>query len=204
MSIASIAAAAPARSDSRSGAASPARVNTVRAWSASLWRSSGAAPSEKASSRAAIRAGSLPSETLGTASSVGTSDEQLAVADERPSVDLHGRLEDDAVEVDWDLDRATDRRRSAEGDVRGAEDLLVLEDVAGQDCLFVGADPQLGDVGPVLAVGREQLEQLRPGRAGRVGEMATAHGQGDGVLDPPNSGDRAVDDQGALATALQR
>ena len=82
------------------------------------------------------------------------SDEQFAVAHERLAVDLDGRLEDDAVEVDRDLDRAADRRRGAEGDVGGAEDLLVLEDVAGQDRLFVGADPELGDVGAVVAVRR--------------------------------------------------
>ncbi len=62
-------------------------------------------------------------------------DEQLAGADDRLAVDFDGRLEDHAVEVDRDLDGAADRRRGAEGDVGGAEDLLVLEDVAGEDRL---------------------------------------------------------------------
>ncbi len=82
------------------------------------------------------------------------SDEQLAAADDRLAVDFDGRFEDDAVEVDRNLDCAADRRRGAEGDVAGTEDLLVLEDVAGQDRLFVGADPELGDVGAVLRRGR--------------------------------------------------
>ena len=98
--------------------------------------------------------------------------QQLAAADDRLAVDFDRRFEDHAVEVDRDLDGAADRRRGAEGDVGGAEDLLVLEDVAGQDRLFVGADPELGDVGAVLAVRGEQLHQRRAVGAGRVGQVA--------------------------------
>ena len=48
-----------------------------------------------------------------------------------------------------------------------AEDLLVLEDVAGQHRLLVGADAELGDVGAVLAVRGEQLHEApSPGRRG--------------------------------------
>ncbi len=107
------------------------------------------------------------------------SDEQLAVADERLAVDLDGGLEDHAVEVDRHLDGAADRRRGAEGDVGGAEDLLVLEDVAGEDRLLVGADPQLGDVGAVGAVRGQQLQQRGAGRPGGVGEVAAADRQRD-------------------------
>ena len=146
-----------------------------------------------------------PRRRWGRRAAVGArSDEQLAVADERLAVDLDRRLEDDAVEVDRDLDRAADRRRGAEGDVGGAEDLLVLEDVAGQDRLFVGADPELGDVGAVLAVGGEQLEQrlalgARSRRSGgRRGRSASP------VLDPADPGDRAVDDERPLAGPLER
>ena len=120
-----------------------------------------------------------------------------------PSISTVGSS-DDAVEVDRDLDGAADRRRGAEGDVAGAEDLLVLEDVAGQDRLFVGADPELGDVGAVLAVRGQQLHQPAAVVAGRVDEVALADGQRDRRVEQADAGDRAVDDQGALGRALDR
>ena len=55
-------------------------------------------------------------------------------------------VEDHAVEVDRHLTVPPIAGAGAEGDVRGAEDLLVLEDVAGQRRLFVGADAELGEV----------------------------------------------------------
>src|SRR3954451_16857436 len=70
------------------------------------------------------------------------SNERLATADDRLAVDFDRRIEDDAVDVDGHLDGAADRGRGTEGDVTGAEDLLVLEDVAGQQGLFAGADPE--------------------------------------------------------------
>src|SRR3982751_1701993 len=154
MSIVSSASSATAVSASVRLVPSPARVKTLRPWSASEWRSSRRAPRVKALCRRSSSPWSLPSETLGAARRDGIfpslSDEQIAAADDRLAVDFDGRFEDDAVEVNRDLDGAADRRRGAEGDVAGAEDLLVLEDVAGQDRLFVGADPELGDVGDVF------------------------------------------------------
>src|SRR5262245_23045585 len=118
MSIVSSACSAPNTSASRSGPGSPARVRTVRSWSASEGTSSRAAPREKAPRKASMRRASLPSLTLGTARSCeATSDQQLSAASDFGVADLDGRLEDHAVEVDWHLDVAADRGRGAEGDV---------------------------------------------------------------------------------------
>ena len=125
--------------------------------------------------------------------------------DERLAVDLDRRLEDDDVEVDRDLDRAADRGRGAEGDVGGAEDLLVLEDVAGQDRLFVGADAELGDVGAVVAVGGEQLHQRLALLSVGVDQVAVVRRSArPGALEPADAGDRAVDDERPLGRALDR
>src|SRR4249920_752374 len=205
MSRISTACSAPATRASRRPGAPAASVKTVRSWSASEWRSSSVAPRAKAPCRAAMRPESRPSETLGTARSCATgSEEQLAAADDLLAVHFHGRLDDHAVEVDRDLDVAADRGRGAEGDVRGTEDLLVLEDVAGQRRLFVGADPQLGDVGPVLAVLGQHFEQGGALGASRLGQVAAADGQLDRRLDPADAGDRAVDDEGPLPRPLDR
>src|SRR4029077_19162768 len=105
------------------------------------------------------------------------SNEQLAGADDLLAVDLNGWFEYHAVKVDRHLYFAADRRRGAEGDVGGAEDLLVLEDVAGQDRLFVGPDPQLGDVGAVRPVRGEQLEQRLAVGAVGVDQVPVANGE---------------------------
>src|SRR6187402_402833 len=133
MSIASAVRAAPdARASTRSAEA-PAKVKTVRSWSTSECWSSSSTPAPNAVRNSAMRATSLPCETFGTASSRGaTLEEQLALAHDLFAVDRDGRLEDHAVEVDRHLHIAADRRRRADGNVRGAEDLLVLEDVASQ------------------------------------------------------------------------
>src|SRR5215203_4462688 len=207
MSTVSSASSAPAVKASVRGLACPARVKTVRPWSTSVWRSSSWTPRVKARSRRERRSWSLPSETFGTASRgamLGPSDEEVAVADDRLAVDLDRRLEDDAVEVHGDLHGAADRSRSAEGDMAGAEDLLVLEDVAGEDRLFVGADPELGDVGPVLAVGGQQLHQLPPLLPGRLDQVPLTDGQRDRRVEQPDRGDRAVDDERSLRRALDR
>ena len=120
------ASSAPATSASVSGPGSPARVKTVRSWSASVWRSSSVAPRLEGllqplqtlarrcpRRRWERRAGPACSQ----ASRCPGSDQQLAAADDRLAVDLDRRLEQHAVEVDRDLDRAADRRRGAEGDV---------------------------------------------------------------------------------------
>ena len=83
-------------------------------------------------------------------------------------------------------DRAADARAGAEGDVDGAEDLLVLEDVAGQPRALVGADAELGEVGALLAGAREQLVEalaLGPGglrRGGRPRRSGAPGGPGRG------------------------
>src|SRR6185312_4183190 len=146
MSIDSNASAAPATSDSVRPPGPPARVNTLRPGSGSVWKSSTSASRPSTSSSPAT-------ETLGTASRIGIrSDQELAAAEDRLAVDFDGRFLDHDVEVDRHLHGAADPRRGAEGDVGGAEDLLVLEDVPGQDRLLVGADPELGDVRPVRPV----------------------------------------------------
>src|ERR1043166_5329728 len=211
MSIVSAASSAPLTSASVSRPPDPARVKTARSWSGSAWRSRSVTPPPKAASRASRRPASLPSETLGTASREAIhcrlgqgSDHELAAVDDRLAVDLDGRLEQHAVEVHGNLNGAADRRRSAKGDVSGAEDLLVLEDVAGQHCLLVGADAELGDIGPVLAVNGQQVYHRGAVGTGRLDQVTLAHGQRDRRLQQPDAGDRAVNDQGPLPGALQR
>ena len=65
-------------------------------------------------------------------------------------------VEHDHVEVDRDRDGAADPGARAERDVHRAEDLLVLEHVAGQRRAVVGSDPELGEV----------ASRARRGRAG--------------------------------------
>ena len=62
-------------------------------------------------------------------------------------------------------------------DVHGAEDLLVLEHVAGQPRAVVRADPELSQVGPELAVGQQQLDELRTEAAVGGDDPALRHGQ---------------------------
>src|SRR6201996_7581602 len=204
---ATAASAAPASSDSPSPPASPARVKTLRPWSESVWKSRTRAERPNASASRPSVSSSPAVETLGTASRSGIvsrSDQQLAAAEDRLTVDFDGRFLDHDVEVDRDLDRAADPRRGAEGDVRGAEDLLVLEDVAGEDRLFVGADPELGDVGAVGPVRGQQFHQPGALVAGRAGEVAALDGQPDRGLDQADRGDRAVDHQRALGGPFDR
>ena len=87
-------------------------------------------------------------------------------------VGLDGRLHHDDVLVDRDLDLAADARRGAEGDVAGAEDLLVLDQVAGEGRALVRADPELGEEGAALPRSAQDLEEARSRLAGGVGQRA--------------------------------
>src|SRR6185295_2768006 len=64
--------------------------------------------------------------------------------------------------------------------------------------------PELGDVGPVLAVRREKREQLGAVLPAGPDQVAVADLQLDRRLQQADPGDRAVDDQGAAARALDR
>ena len=97
--------------------------------------------------------------------------QELPAADERLAVDADIGVDDDAIEMDRDLDLSADPGRGAEGDMGRAEDLLVLEDLAGEDRLLVGADAELGDVGAVGAVGAEQLQKLPARLAARLSQV---------------------------------
>src|SRR5215203_1415091 len=93
-----------------------------------------------------------PAASKGPGRSPRSLDQQLAFPHDRLAVELNGGFHHDAVEVHRDLDRSTDPRGGAEGDVAGTGDLLVLERLAGQLGLLVGADAELRDVGALLAV----------------------------------------------------
>ena len=154
MSMASTHARAPFTSAAASEPAGPLRVRTVRLWTASEWVSRSAAPVANAVEMASIRRSSRPSEKLGTARSmraIGALDEQLAVADDLAAVHGEGRLHHDAVEMDRHLDLAADPGRGAEGDVHGAQQLLVLEQLAAEDRLLVGPDAELRDARAIRA-----------------------------------------------------
>src|SRR5207247_7057011 len=62
---------------------------------------------------------------------------------------------------------AADAGAGPERDVCGAEDLLVLEDVAGQRRAFVRADAQLREVAALRCVRVERGEERRIRRAGQ-------------------------------------
>ena len=100
--------------------------------------------------------------------------------------------------MDRNLDVPSDRGRSTESHVRGAEDLFVLEDVAGQDRLLVGADPEFGHVGSVRAVNGQEFHQLRTFLPGRINEVTTFDGQFHRFRNEPDTGNRAIDDQDPL------
>ena len=76
--------------------------------------------------------------------------------------------------------------------------------IRGHNALLIGADPELGDVGAVDAVGGQQLHQPGAVAAGRLDEVALADAQRDGRVEQADAGDRAVDDQRALGRPLQR
>ena len=112
----------------------------------------------------------------------------------RPDRGLHH----DAVEVDRDLDLAADRRRGAEGDVGGAEDLLVLEHVAGQLAFSLVPIPSSATLVPPRRA-RQQLEQRLPLGRRRAGRCPLADRQLDRLVGQADAGDRAVDDERPLA-----
>ena len=131
-----------------SGASAPARVKTVRLWTASECSSSsatGSAPRQLAELRRSpagvgalgdVRDGEQAVSAVGVPIRAAAPRRGRSRCRRPQTVGLHH----DAVEVDRHLDPAADRRRGAEGDVDGAEQLLVLEHVAGQLRLLVRAD----------------------------------------------------------------
>ena len=87
------------------------------------------------------------------------------------AVERNRRPRHDRVEVDRHLHRPADSRGGAERDVAGAEDLLVLEDLAGEGRLLVRPDSELGDgraVGPVRRSGARRGAPLGAGGGGQV------------------------------------
>ena len=148
----------------------------------------------------AIAAASRPSETLGIVRSVsrglrhGRQQEVAAGVEHLRRADPQARLEHDDVLVDRDRDGAADPGARAERDVRRAEDLLVLERVAGQRRAVVRADAELGEVAPERAVRVEVREEGGRAVALGGGQPAVAHGQQDrrGARGPPGSDEAAI------------
>src|SRR4051794_2480314 len=134
--------------------------------------SSSAAPVANAVEIVSIRRASRPSEKLGTASSMRSIrpplDEELALADDLPAVNGQGRLHHDAVEVDGHLDLTPDSGRGPKRDVHCAEQLLVLEQLPGQNRLLVRPDAELRHTRSVGTGHGELLHQLLPHLPGRV------------------------------------
>src|SRR4029077_17952926 len=91
-----------------------------------------------------------------------------------------------------------------EGDVARAEELLVLDHVAGQLRLLVCADAELGDVRAALATRMHQPQQANAVVAGGLDEVTCLHGELDGRRDHAEGRDRPVDDELALTRALER
>ncbi len=78
-----------------------------------------------------------------------------------------------------------DSGAGAERDVHRPEDLLVLEDVAGQPGLVVRPDAELGEIRPELALGQQQLDELRTEAALRCDEPPLRHRQRRGFVADP-------------------
>src|SRR5579862_1711193 len=179
----SIASRAPPRTRSASSPGGPASVNTLRWWSTSEWTAS--RRPLKAAAMAAILSSSRPSDTLGTARSVGppalklaSSIEDVATGVEhRASVELQGCVEHDHVEMNGHRDGSAECGAGPEGDVDRAEDLLVLQHVAGQLRAIVGADTELGQVAAKLAVGVQPAEVLGPQPAVALDDRTVADSQ---------------------------
>src|SRR5436190_1155526 len=134
-------APAPLIRDSPRRRGGAARVSTLRLCTGSEWTSSSSDPAANWAAMRSTRPRSRPSDTLGAASST-RSDEELAGAHQCPAVELEGGLDDDAVDVDRDLNGPADPRRRTEGDVDGAQDLLRLDQVVAQGGLLVGPDTE--------------------------------------------------------------
>ena len=156
--------------DQRADAAArgaPASVKTVRLWTASVWRSSSVGagceggrrsrrspprrgPRRSSGRRAAAPrprsqpTSSSPSRTIGSPSIVRRR-ARARRSRGGPGTWTVPPIAAEAPKATW----------------AGAEDLLVLEHVAGQLRLLVGADPELGDVGAVLAVRRAAAPAAR-------------------------------------------
>ena len=96
---------------------------------------------------------------VGNTKQLHHSNEQLAVVNKDLTIDFNVRFKHHTIEVNRDLHRAANCRRSTKRNVRGAEDLLILEDVSGQLGFLVGADAKLSDISPVRSMHRKQLEQ---------------------------------------------
>ena len=85
---------------------------------------------------------------------------QRPLSSTRVPADIERRFGDHDVEMDRHRHGAADAGAGTKRDVDGAEDLLVLEHVAGERGAVVGADAELGEVGPGLAVDPQPLEVL--------------------------------------------
>src|SRR5690349_10272789 len=155
-------------------------------------------------------ASSRPSDTLGTASrrvmppDASPTSGASRLEHEAPGVehlraaDGEARVADEAVEVHGDAHRAADAGAGAEGDVDGAEDLLVLEDVAGQPRALVRADAELREVRPLLAGVVEQAQPRLAHLPARRDEMPVLDREPDGLLGQAERRERGRHD-GALA-----
>ena len=191
-----------------SGASAPASVNTVRLWTGSVCRSrsaTGSASDEPRICRDRLGFGAARRRWARRAASAAIERAQSRISPSRrisvPSMLTTGSHHD-AVEVHGHLDRPSDRLRGAEGDVGGAEELLVLEHVAGQHGALVGADAELGDRRSLLAVRAQELQQGRALAARCLGQAAAADGHPHRLVRDPDPGDRPVDDQRPLAAAV--
>ena len=197
MSICSAQARAPFDERPASEPAGPLRVSTVRLCTGSEWVSRSAAPVANAAADALDpprvarpRRSWAPRGACGA--QTRSSPSRTTVSPSTVSVGLH----DDAVEVDRHLDRAADPRRGAERDVDGAENLLVLEQLAGEDRLLVGPDPRARRPGwrPARAPVSCSISSSPSRRSPRPAALLDRRARR-GSLGIADRGDRAVDDQ---------
>ena len=203
MSIVSSASSAPA--SERFGQqlrGRPARVKTVRPWSASVWRSSSAgAAAEGRLQRASDLRASRPADDVGDGEQASASRSDSSSPPPRiasPSISTVGSsttqsrwtgtwtvppIAAEAPKATWAVPRIFSSSRMLP--VRIASSLVPI--------------PSSATLVPSGPCARQQLHQRGALVAGRVGQVALRDGQRDRRLDQADAGDRAVDHERALA-----
>ena len=205
MSIRSTHSRAPATSAATRSRPAAASVSTVRLWTASLWRSSSSAGA-KASLISAIRAASRPSERFGTARAMAAqtptssspartigSPSTLNVGSSTTQSRWTGTetvppIAAEAPKATWQVPRIFSS--SSRLPVSSARSLVPI--------------PSSATLVPSSPCALEQLDQPRPLRAARRGQVPGLDLEHERLRHAADRGDRPVDDQAALGAALDR
>src|SRR5437764_11758859 len=106
--------------------------------------------------------------------------EQASVVEQAVAVEFYGGPEQEAVDVHACGVDTTHAGARSEGEMDGADHLLVLEHVAGKDRRRVCADSELCERAAVLAARVERLKEPVAGVGVGVGDAPTVNGDANG------------------------